>query len=169
MSLRIVQSVGKALRTKRGMKTPNKCFLMQFDGNAKPNPGNISCGVVFFSPETNIPREELYEVGYYEKGKMNNNESECIAFIKGLEFALEHDMYDLAIEGDSQFAISMLNSKVPPKGPYKEYFEKIQLYGDIFDNITAKHIPRSENNYADSVARKAYDFRKNFFTEFIKN
>ena len=155
-----------AKRLLRELKKTNKCFLMQFDGNAKPNPGNISCGVVFFSPE---PREELYEVGYYEKGKMNNNESECIAFIKGLEFALEHDMYDLAIEGDSQFAISMLNSKVPPKGPYKEYFEKIQLYGDIFDNITARHIPRSENNYADSVARKAYDFRKNFFTEFIKN
>ena len=163
MSLRILRS--DVLKF-RNIKNANKCYLMQFDGNAKPNPGNISCGIVFFSPEK---REELYEIGYYEKGKLNNNESECIAFIKGLEFALEHDMYDLAIEGDSQFAISMLNSKVPPKGPYKEYFEKIQLYGDIFDTISAKHIPRVENNYADSVARKAYDFRKNFFTEFIKN
>jgi ribonuclease HI len=156
----------KVPRILRGLKKTNKSFLMQFDGNAKPNPGNISCGIAFFSPEL---REELYEIGYYEKGNKNNNDSECIALIKGLEFALEHDMYNLMIEGDSQFAISMLNSKVPPKGPYKEYFEKIQLYGDIFDTISIIHIPRSENNYADSIARKAYDFKKNFITEFVKN
>lgn len=155
-----------AKRLLRTLKKPSKCYLMQFDGNAKPNPGNISSGIVFFSPE---PREELYELGYYEKGKKNNNDSECIALIKGLEFALEHDIYDLMIEGDSQFAISMLNSKVKPKGPYKEYYEKIQLYGDIFDTIDIKHIPRSDNAYADAIARKAYDFKKSFITEFSKN
>ena len=58
-----------------GLKKLSKCILMQFDGNAKPNPGNISCGIVFYSPVTN---KLLYEYGYYEKASKNNNESELV-------------------------------------------------------------------------------------------
>lgn len=137
---------------------------MQFDGNAKPNPGNISCGIVFYSPVTN---ELLYEYGYYEKGSKNNNESECIALIKGLEYALQNDIYDIAIEGDSQFVIDTFISKEKPKGPYKHYYEQMTIYKEIFDTIAIRHIPRSENMYADTLARKAYDLKQSYETVFI--
>jgi hypothetical protein len=37
----------------------------------------------------------------------------------------------------------------------------------IFDTIIIKHIPRKENNIADNVARKAYELKKNFVTEYF--
>ena len=136
---------------------------MQFDGNAKPNPGNISGGVVIFSPE---PREVLFELGIYEKTNKNNNDSECIALIKGIEYALEHDIYDLIVEGDSQFALNILSNNIKIKEDYKIYSEKIKVYSEIFNTLGIEHIPRKENTYADSLARKAFEFKKSFTTEF---
>jgi len=148
----------------KGSRKASKCILIQFDGNAKPNPGNISCGIVFYSQELN---KLIYEYGYYEKAFKNNNESECIALIKGLEYALQNDIYDIAIEGDSQFVIDTFISKEKPKGPYRQYYEQMLVYKDIFDTIAIRHIPRSENIYADSLARKAYDLKQSFETVFL--
>jgi ribonuclease HI len=153
-----------AYRYIKGVQKVSKCVLMRFDGNAKPNPGNISCGVVFYSNDTN---KLLYEYGYYEKSSKNNNESECTALIKGLDYALQNDIYDITIEGDSQFVISTFISKENPKGPYREYYEKMNVYKEIFDTIAIRHIPRSENTYADMLARKAYDLKQSFETTFV--
>lgn len=148
----------------KGIRKVSKCVLMRFDGNAKPNPGNISCGIVFYSHDNN---KLLYEYMYYEKTNKNNNESECTALIKGLEYALQNDIYHITIEGDSQFVIDTFISKEKSKGPYRDYYEKMNIYKEIFDTIAIRHIPRSENTYADTLARKAYNLKQSFETTFV--
>lgn len=149
----------------KGARKVNKCFLMRFDGNAKPNPGNISCGIVFYSPEPNS--QIVYEYGYYEKTVKNNNESEYIALVKGLEYALQNNIFHLAIEGDSKFIVDSFISNSKPKGDYKEYYEKVKVYKDIFETLAIRHIPRKENVYADHLAHKAFDFKRCFETTFF--
>ena len=149
----------------KGTKKISQCHLLRFDGNAKPNPGNISCGIVIYTPEKQ--NKLLYEYGYYEKASKNNNESECIALIKGLEYALQNDIFHLAIEGDSKFVIDTFISNSKPKGDYKEYYEKMKLYKDIFETLAIRHIARNENSYADHLARKAFDLRQSYETIFI--
>jgi ribonuclease HI len=148
----------------KGLKNTSKCHILRFDGNAKPNPGNISCGIAIYSPE----KEDklLFEYGYFEKAHKNNNESECIALIKGLEYALENNIFNLIIEGDSQFAIDTFISKEKPKGPYREFYDKMNLYKDIFETLLIRHIPRRENTYTDLLARKAFDLRQSYETIF---
>lgn len=146
----------------KGITKVSKCHLMRFDGNAKPNPGNISSGIILYSPDT---RTILYEYGLYKEAKLNNNESECVCLIKGLEYSLQHNIFNLVIEGDSQFALDIISKK--PKGPYTTYYKDIQILIDIFDTIIIKHIPRKENSIADNIARKAYELKQNFVTEYF--
>jgi len=154
-----------AFRYIKGCKKVTSCHLLRFDGNAKPNPGNISCGIVIYAKEKE--NKLLYEYGYYEKASKNNNESECIALIKGLEYALQNNIFHLAIEGDSQFVIDTFSSNEKPKGPYKEYYEQMRVYRDIFDTLAIRHIPRNQNSYADFLARKAYDLKQSYETTFL--
>ena len=153
-------------RLLRGIRKVKNCYLMQFDGNAKPNPGNISGGIVIFSPE---PREVLFELGIYEKGKKNNNASECIALIHGLEHALEHDIYDLIVEGDSQFALNMLSNNVKVKEDYKAYSEKIKVYSEIFNTLGIEHIPRKDNEVADQLSNEVRVLKTDICREFIEH
>uniref|UniRef100_A0A6C0D8J3 RNase H type-1 domain-containing protein n=1 Tax=viral metagenome TaxID=1070528 RepID=A0A6C0D8J3_9ZZZZ len=148
-----------------GSKKIAKCHLLRFDGNAKPNPGNISCGMVIYSPEKE--NKLLFEYGYFEKTCKNNNESECIALIKGLEYALQNNIFNLAIEGDSQFVIDTFISNEKPKAPYKEYYKQMKIYKEIFETLAIRHIPRKENSYPDYLARKAYDLKQSFETVFL--
>ena len=157
----------------RGNKNKYKCNLLQFDGNSKPNPGALSCGIIIMSPKViedilTTYRTPLFEYGYYKKDKKyDNNESEFYALFKGLEHALENDIYDLVIEGDSLLVIdSIINKKVLRK-PYSDYLEKIQLYIPIFNTLAVRHIKRDKNDEADYLARIAYIYNKNFETRYF--
>ena len=152
----------------RGNKNKYKCNLLQFDGNSKPNPGTLSCGIIIMSPKVIDYRTPLFEYGYYKNDKKyHNNESEFYALFKGLEHALENDIYDLIIEGDSLLIIdSIINNKTLRK-PYSDYLEKIQLYLPIFNTLAFRHITRDKNDEADYLARVAYVYNKNFETRYF--
>lgn len=150
----------------RGDKDKYKCNLLQFDGNAKPNPGNLSCGIIIMSPKKGLYRTPKYEYGYYKQGNYDNNESEFFALYKGLEHALENDIYNLVIEGDSAFVIDSVIHNKELRKPYSEYLEKIQEYIPIFDTFAIRHIDRSKNDEADYLARVANIYCKNFETRY---
>ena len=145
-------------------KDISKCFLIRIDGNAKPNPGDVSYGIAIHTPE---PRKILYDFGYFKNENKNNNESEFMCLIKALELALENNIFDIIVEGDSQFVVDIISTEVKPKGIYKEYYAIIIELTNIFDTFFIKHIPRKDNIYADTLARRAYKLKTNFKTEYF--
>lgn len=151
----------------RGTKHKYKCNLLQFDGNSKPNPGALSCGVIIMSKKTQEYRTPLFEYGFYKQGSFDNNESEFYALFKGLENALENDIYDIVVEGDSFFVIDSLINNRQLRKPYSEYLEKIQLYIPIFNTFGIRHIQRQRNDEADHLARISFLYKKNFETRYF--
>jgi len=160
--------MGNPFKYLRGTKNRLKCNLLQFDGNAKPNPGNMSCGIIIMTPKKGEYRTPIYEYGYYKKGRYDNNESEFYALFKGLEHALENDIYDLVVEGDSMFVIESILENKELRKPYKEYIEKIHEYISIFDTIAFRHIKRELNDEADYLARISNVYEKNFETRYFE-
>jgi len=152
----------------QGSKHKYKCNLMQFDGNAKPNPGALSGGVIIMSPKLSEYRTPIYEYGFYKKGTYDNNESEFYAIFKGLEYALENDIYDLVIEGDSFLVVDSIVNNKKLRKPYSDYLEKIQVYLPIFNTFAIRHINRDKNSEADNLARIAFLYKKNFETRYFE-
>ena len=149
---------------------PTKCHLLQFDGNAKPNPGIASCGGLIYSPFTKGKRIPLIEIGTFMKTDRayDNNQSEFIALKAGLETALKYEMYDLVVEGDSKYVIDCVTYNTTstwPKIKFQEFFEAVEEYLPMFDTLAFRHIPRKENKAADAIAREAFETQTSFVRE----
>ena len=149
---------------------PTKCHLLQFDGNAKPNPGIASCGGLIYSPFTKGKRIPLIEIGTFMKTDRayDNNQSEFIALKAGLETALKYEMYDLVVEGDSKYVIDCVTYNTTstwPKIKFQEFFEAVEEYLPMFDTLAFRHISRKENKAADAIAREAFETQTSFVRE----
>ena len=148
---------------------PTKCHLLQFDGNAKPNPGIASCGGLIYSSFTKGKRIPLIEIGTFMKTDRlyDNNQSEFIALKAGLETALKYDMHDLVVEGDSKYVIDCVTYDITtwPKIKFQEFFEAVEEYLPMFDTLAFRHIPRKENKAADAIAREAFETQTSFVRE----
>ena len=149
---------------------PTKCHLLQFDGNAKPNPGIASCGGLIYSPFTKGKRIPLIEIGTFMKTDRayDNNQSEFIALKAGLETALKYEIYDLVVEGDSKYVIDCVTYNTTstwPKIKFQEFFEAVEEYLPMFDTLAFRHIPRKENKAADAIAREAFETQTSFVRE----
>ena len=149
---------------------PTKCHLLQFDGNANPNPGIASCGGLIYSPFTKGKRIPLIEIGTFMKTDRayDNNQSEFIALKAGLETALKYEIYDLVIEGDSKYVIDCVTYNTTstwPKIKFQEFFEAVEEYLPMFDTLAFRHISRKENKAADAIAREAFETQTSFVRE----
>ena len=146
----------------RGTKNKYECNLLQFKSSSS------SCGIIIMSKKENEYRTPLYEYGCYTKETQNINESEFYALFKGLEYALENDIYDLMVEGDSVIVIeSILNNKIRLTKPYSDYLEKIQMYISIFNTFGIRHINKERNDEAEYLADVAFTYKKNFETRYF--
>ena len=158
-----------AFRYYAGKIKHTKCYLLQFDGNAKPNPGIASCGGLISSPFTKGQRTPLVEIGTYMNTDRpyDNNQSEFIALKAGLETALKYHMYDLVVEGDSKYVIDCVTYDITtwPKKKFQEFFEAVEEYLPMFDTLAFRHIPRKENKAADALARESFETRTSFIRE----
>ena len=112
-------------------------------------------------------RSPLFEYGYHIKETENISESNFYALFKGLEHALENDMYDLLIESDSIFLIKSLLKKVSLSKPYSEYLEKIKIYISIFNTIGIRYINSRRNDEAENLADISFTYKKNFETRYF--
>jgi hypothetical protein len=112
-------------------------------------------------------RSPLLEYGYHRKETENVSESNFYALFKGLEHALENDIYDLMIESDSILLIKSLVSKRIPKKSYCEHIEKIKIYISIFNTIGIRYIHQKRNDEAENLAEIAFTYKKNFETRYF--
>lgn len=127
------------------------CYLLQFDGLASPNPGEITCGSLMFNPEDNL----VFEKGSY-LGFGTNNQAEYKGLIEGLIIAKNLGVKKLLIEGDSMLIIKQVIGEWKVKDAIlKNLKEKVDRLLNNFSYVAIRHIPREFNSHADDLANKA--------------
>jgi len=130
---------------------PKSEFLLKFDGCSKGNPGLAGAGAVLYNND-----KEIWGKSVFMGDKKTNNEAEYTGLIIGLNEAINMNIKNLSVEGDSMLVIKQMN------GEYKVKSEKlIDLYeaakkmSDKFDTITFTHIYRNNNKRADELSNLA--------------
>ena len=146
----------------RGTKNKHECNLLQIKSSSQ------SCGIILMSKKNSKYRTPLFEYGYHRKETKDVSESNFYALFKGLEHALENDIYDLMIESDSIFLIKSIVSKRSLSKPYYEYIEKIKMYISIFNTIGIRYIHPKRNDEAENLAEIAFTYKKNFETKYFE-
>ena len=126
-------------------------YLMQFDGCSKGNPGKAGSGAVIYKNKNEIWGKSLF-IG----NKNTNNEAEYIGLIIGLEEAINMEIKDLHVEGDSLLVIKQM------KGEYKvksenliKLYEKAKTLENQFTIVSYNHVYRDKNKRADELSNMA--------------
>lgn len=130
-----------------------------FDGGSRGNPGPSGCGYVLM----NSDETEIIAKGSEFIGKNTNNYAEYMGMILGIEKALELNIRNLIVKGDSQLVIKQMLKEYSVKAP-----NLIPLYNHSnnlisrFQDIKFFHIKRNLNTIADKLANEAMDQEKDW-------
>lgn len=124
------------------------------DGGSRGNPGQSAIGVIIEDPvRGEIIREHCERIGIE-----TNNVAEYQALVEGLKIAKRYHPNRLVCHLDSELIVKQLNGEYKVKMPtLKPFFDEINELSQRFDDITYKHIPRSDNYRADALVNKALD------------
>ena len=129
----------------------DECYLLQFDGLASPNPGEITCGSLMFDPKNNLVFEKANYLGFG-----TNNQAEYRGLIEGLIVAKKLGVKKLLIEGDSMLIIKQVIGEWQVKDKVlKKLNQKVNVLLDNFSYVAIRHIPREFNSRADDLTKKA--------------
>lgn len=128
--------------------------VLMFDGGSRGNPGPSGCGYVLM----NSDESKIIISGSEFLGKNTNNYAEYMGMILGIQKALELDIENLIIKGDSQLVIKQMLKQYSVKAP-----NLIPLYNQAknlilgFQDTKFYHIKRNLNTLADKLANHAMD------------
>ena len=125
-------------------------YTLYFDGGSNNNPGRSSSGSVIYN-ENNI---EIWAESYYVGDYETNNTAEYYGLIKGLEYAVNHNITSLTVKGDSSLIINQVLGKYKVKSPHLIVLHRqVMELVSHFENITFSHILRKYNKRADELSR----------------
>jgi ribonuclease HI len=159
-----VQKTSSGYLILKGVNTmeESNCYLLQFDGASKSNPGESSGGAVIYSLERNL----LYETGEYI-GSATNNIAEYTGLLIGLRLALEKEYKNILIEGDSQLVIQQVVGvwKVE-NNILKKLYREVQDILSKFNFVAIRHIRRELNTEADRVTNDVIHSKETYITEY---
>ena len=129
-------------------------FTLKFDGCSKGNPGRAGIGAVIYKNGL-----EYWASCKYIGDKKTNNESEYSALIFGLEAAIEKNINELSVYGDSLLVINQVNGiyKVKNENLF-ELFERATELKKQFSYIDFNHIYRKDNKRADELSNIALQY-----------
>ncbi len=127
------------------------------DGASRGNPGNAAIGIVVKDDQGNT-------VSTYKKylGTTTNNVAEYSALLQCIEMVKSSETFHcthLVIQTDSELMARQVNGEYKVKDPgLKVLFQKVKtaLTSASFE-FTIRHIPRSLNSEADTLANEAID------------
>ena len=128
-------------------------FCMHFDGGADPNPGKAGAGAVIYKNG-----EEFKTVSVYVGEKETNNTAEYVGLIEGLKLAINSNIANLVVKGDSQLVIKQMKGEYKVKAENLKILQiKAKLLAEKFENIEFIHIKRELNKRADELATLGRD------------
>ncbi|XP_057450727.1 uncharacterized protein LOC130742637 [Lotus japonicus] len=131
-----------------GEKTQGEWILF-VDGSSN-NTGS-GAGITIESPDRMVIEQSLkFEF------KASNNQSEYEALIAGLRLAIELGVQKLFIKGDSQLVVKQVKGEYQVKDPQlSKYLEVVRRLMMEIGKIRIEHVPRSQNERADVLAKLA--------------
>ena len=133
------------------------CAKFYFDGGADPNPGPAGCGVVCIDASDN---EVLAELSH-ALGSATNNEAEYMGVIHALAWAIENDVDDAIIYGDSKLVIEQMRGKWKCKAVnLQPFLAKARALANRLPSVRFEHVPRESNSHADRLATSAVGMSK---------
>jgi len=144
----------------------DSCYLLQFDGLSQPNPGTSTAGAVIFSPffpkEPQPQRNPICERGEF-MNHATNNQAEYTGLLIGLKAAVELQIKNILIEGDSQLVIYQTEGKWKVSNDtLKVLHAEIKELLHSFDFVAIRHVRREYNKYADKITNNVLEGRQSF-------
>jgi ribonuclease HI len=126
-------------------------YKLFFDGCSKGNPGKAGIGAVIYEEDN-----EVWADCSYIGDNITNNQAEYNALILGLTKALELEIDNLLVHGDSLLVISQINGSYKVKSKDLQIlFNKVNELTNRFKNIKFQHVYREHNKRADKLSNEA--------------
>lgn len=121
-----------------------------FDGSAHPNPGRIGIGALLQGPQG-----ERIEISR-RAGHGNSGDAEYLALIALLEMAVEMQLPELLVFGDSQVVVHdvLLAQGSGAKG-LEAHREKVGTLMAQLAQVNVRWVPRHRNGEADRLSQQA--------------
>ncbi|KAM1692465.1 hypothetical protein ACFX2K_032071 [Malus domestica] len=124
-------------------------WTMFFDGSARGD--GAGAGVVFMSPQ-----RQILPYSFQLSELCSNNVAEYQALIIGLQMAINMEIIAFEVYGDSKLIINQLLTKYEVmKDDFVPYFRLATQLLQRFEAVTLEHVPRKENQMADTLANLA--------------
>jgi len=135
--------------------SPEKTYVLRFDGGSRGNPGLAGAGMVLYDAEDG---SELWSGYQYLGTRKTNNEAEYSGLVTGLQCALSLGVERIVVQGDSQLILRQIDGVYKVKSPsLKGYYDEAMLARGKFVSFETNHIERARNERADELANKAMD------------
>ena len=126
-------------------------FRMNFDGCSKGNPGLCGAGAAIYHDNDEIWGGTLF-VGV----NATNNRAEYSGLILGLQKALEMNIKELHVQGDSQLVINQMTGKYKYNSPnLLDLYDTAKTLEKRFIKVHYEHILRNFNKRADELSNIA--------------
>lgn len=129
-------------------------YTLFFDGGNRIKECISGAGAVIYSEK----QTEVATVSVFIEGNATNNQAEYLGLIEGVNMALENNVRELIIKGDSMLVVNQI------KGDWKCKNSKLQEYKkealsllSKLDKFEIHHVYRRYNTRADELANKAMD------------
>ncbi|XP_057418560.1 uncharacterized protein LOC130712759 [Lotus japonicus] len=127
----------------------NSEWVLSVDGSS--NESGSGAGVSIESLD-----KMLIEQSLKFEFRASNNQAEYEALIAGLRLAIELGVQRLYIKGDSQLVVKQVRDEYQVKDPQlPKYLEIVQRLIQAIGQVRIEHIPRSQNERKDALAKLA--------------
>ena len=131
-----------------------KTLRLRVDGGARGNPGPAALGVL-------IEDDQGTRLRAFHRwlGKATNNQAEYQALIEGLKAVAAWKPDRLEVYLDSKLVVEQMNGRWKVKEPDLQELHKhaTELLGQFGDQVSIRHVGRSENRGADKLVNMALD------------
>jgi len=127
-----------------------KTHTLQFDGASKGNPGPSGGGGIIQDPNQGTVMK--YAIGL---GIDTNNRAEALALWQGLKLAIQHNIQDLIVIGDSRIIIQAMVKKSHSHSiKLQSLLDKIRIITSKLKSCQFFHVLRDQNCNADQEANQ---------------
>ena len=126
---------------------------LYFDGASRGNPGPAASSHCLDINGKDTPIESGLFIN-----EETNNVAEYVALVEGLRDARNRDVNNISIYGDSELIIKQIRGEYDCNADNLIEFHETALdLLDDFGSWTIEHVPREQNNKADSIANETLD------------
>ena len=155
----VSSNINERDQTNEASISPEKTYVLRFDGGSRGNPGIAGAGMVLYDSEGG---SEIWSACQYIGDRNTNNEAEYMGLITGLQCARSLGINNIVVQGDSQLILRQVDGKYQVKSPLlKDYYNEAMSLSREFASFQTSHILRARNGRADELANEAMDTRQN--------